>query len=120
MGAVPILVKVPCRVCGKFRDPREFIHDATVGYCWHCYEWHLVALKMLCQGIPPSGCQECGVSYESLAAAAGGGDVKFYLHPKDGVYQVLCRHCSDRYERANNRLYADTPYGWSRKLKGHN
>jgi hypothetical protein len=119
VNAVPIVVKSLCRVCGKFRDPREFVHDATIGYCWTCFEWHLHAMRMLCQGVIPPGCQECGVSSEALAAAAGGADVRMYLHPKDGIYQVLCKRCSDSYERKQNRLYKDTPYGHRKKLTGN-
>lgn len=41
-----------------------------------------------------------------------------FLHWKDGVYQVLCRACSDRYERKRLDLYGDTVHGHLKKLKG--
>ena len=117
MSTVPILVKAECRVCGKFRDPREFVHDEVVGFCWTCYENHLIAMRLLCQGTVPPGCQECGAPSASLEAP--NGDVKMYLHPKDGIYQVLCRRCSDHYEHKQSRLYVHTPYGAARKLSGN-
>ncbi|HYY70138.1 MAG TPA: hypothetical protein VE734_10420 [Terriglobales bacterium] len=111
------MVAVTCRICGKARDPREFVHDAITGYCWHCYEHHLEALRALAEGTPPAACHVCGVSTEALRAAQGGADVRMYMHPKDGIYQVLCPGCSDRYERKAT-IYDNTPYGWRKKLKG--
>lgn len=110
------LLKLRCRLCSKFRSPSEFVHSPITGYCWHCYEWHQRALKMLA-GEDPPGCQECEVSFEVLRAAAC-GDLRMYLHPKDGIYQVLCLKCSDEYERKRLDLYGDTPHGFLKKLKG--
>jgi hypothetical protein len=108
-----------CRFCSKFRDQREFVHDSVVGMCWHCREWHLHALNILA-GNPPRGCQECGLNYDQLEALSATGDVRVCLHPKDGIWQVLCGPCSDEYERKRLDLYGDTPYGLKRKLKGAN
>lgn len=115
MSLVPV-IRLKCRFCSKFRSPNEFIHDATVGYCWVCYEWHQHALKMLA-GVDPPGCQQCGTFFEVLRSRAA-GDLRMYLHPKDGIYQILCKACSDGYERKRLDLYGDTPHGWLRKLKG--
>jgi hypothetical protein len=112
----PILHR--CRFCSQFRSKHEFIHDIITGYCWHCYEWHQQALRVLA-GEDPPGCQECGTPYELLRAGAA-GDLRMYIHPKDGIYQVLCKRCSDRYERKRLDLYGDTPYGYLQKLKGAN
>jgi hypothetical protein len=46
------------------------------------------------------------------------GNIPMYLHPKDGIYQVLCRCCSDEYERERLDLYGDTLHGELKKLKG--
>ena len=115
----PAVFKVQCPYCSKWRSPAEIIPIGTGGakICWHCYEWHHQALKMLA-GQPPPGCQECGVSFEALEKAAPGGNVRMYVHPKDGIYQVLCRRCSDAYTRKRVDLYGDTKFGWDRKLKG--
>lgn len=107
-----------CRFCSKFRHPKEFIHDATVGMCWRCYEWHQHALDVLAGGGVPRGCQECGRTYEELERTAGGPDVRMALHPKDGIYQVLCGGCSDEYERKRLDIYGNTPYGHAKKLQG--
>lgn len=85
--------------------------------CFHCWQWHQQALKMFA-GEPPAGCQECGVTFEALERAAPGGNVGMYIHAKDGIYQVLCRRCSDAYIQKRVDLYADTKFGWDRKLKG--
>lgn len=85
--------------------------------CWSCYEWHGKALAMLA-GHPPPGCQECGVTFDHLKRITPGGNVRMYLHPKDGIYQILCRTCSDRYTPKRLDLYGDTQFGWDHKLKG--
>jgi len=83
--------------------------------CWQCLEWHRRAVMMLA-GKPPPGCQVCGVTFAQLQERAGGGDVRMYLHAKDGIYQVLCRQCSDDYVPKRVDLYGDTAFGHSRKL----
>jgi hypothetical protein len=110
-------LKLLCRFCSKFRSPAEFIHNATSGYCWHCYAWHQSALKMLATAEYPPGCQECGLDIAVLREREP-GDFRMYLHPKDGIYQVLCKTCSDKYERKRLDLYGNTPYGHVQKLKG--
>jgi hypothetical protein len=81
--------------------------------CWHCYEWHQHALKMLA-GKPPPGCQDCGLKFADLPEI--GGDTKMYLHVKDGIYQVLCKTCSDAYILKRVDLYGHTAFGRSQKL----
>jgi len=78
--------------------------------CRRCHEWHLQALKALA-GEPPSGCQECGRSFKELEELAPGGNVRMYVHPKDGLYQILCPRCSDRYVRKRRDLVKGTPFG---------
>ncbi len=116
------VIRVRCRRCGKFRDPREFVHGHTLGYCWFCYEWHAIALDAFA-GNPPKGCQDCGRTYAELEALGtlsmdGRGDVRFAFHVKDGIYQVLgvACGCSGAYERKRLDLYGDTPYGREHQL----
>ena len=108
-----------CHYCSRHRTPHEIINIGTGGakICWNCYEWHVKALGVLA-GHPPPGCQECGVTFTQLKEITPGGNVRMYLHPKDGMYQVLCRRCSDRYTPKRLDLYGDTQFGWNRKLKG--
>lgn len=85
--------------------------------CWKCYEGHQDALKLLA-GQPPEGCHECGLSFRKLAESAPGGDIKMWVHWKDGIYQVLCKTCSDRYIPKRVDLYGATDFGKSLKLTG--
>ena len=116
-AAVPIL-KTRCHYCSKFRHPREIIpiggaHGAKM--CWHCWGWHQRALKLLAGEIP-AGCQRCGATFTALQGRAGSGDVRMYVHPKDGIYQVLCQICSDRYVAQRADLYRPTKYGHLKKV----
>jgi hypothetical protein len=115
----PAVFQAKCRFCGKWRHPREFIHDHIVGYCWYCLEWHLQALRVF-GGSRPEGCQECNATYEALEAISPRGDVRFGFHLKDGVWQILgvACGCSDAYERKRLDMYGSTPYGERKKLKG--
>jgi hypothetical protein len=113
-----IRIATTCHYCSRPRSPREILRIGKGGavMCWLCWEWHLRALRMLCDGTPPPGCQECGVTFAVLRDAAGDGDIKMYLHPKDGVYQVLCRTCSDRYFPKRVDLYRPTQFGSQLKI----
>jgi hypothetical protein len=113
----PAVMCVRCHYCSKFRSPREVLYIGTGGacMCWDCYDWHNRALDALA-GTPPPGCQECGVTYEQLRERAGGGDCGMYVHPRDGMYQVLCKKCSDAYVPQRVDLYRPTQYGHNRKL----
>jgi hypothetical protein len=112
-------IRVRCHYCSKFRSPHEIVNIGTGGamMCWHCLEWHKEALMVLA-GHPPPGCQECGVTFAELKGIDPGGNVRMYVHPKDGLYQVLCKPCSDAYLPKRVDLYGDTQYGWDKKLKG--
>lgn len=116
MTSSPAIFTVRCHYCSHPRTPTEILKIGTGGaiMCWHCYEWHLKALKMLC-GQPPPGCQTCGVTFDELAERSS-GDCCMYVHPKDGIYQVLCRACSDRYVPQRVDLYRPTKYGFLKKL----
>ncbi len=85
--------------------------------CWRCYERHQKALQILAGNAPP-GCQneKCGVTFQQLEERAAGGDVRMYLHFKDGIYQILCPTCSDQYVPKRVDLYGGTAFGHARKL----
>lgn len=113
------IFKALCRMCGKWRSMHEFVHSHVTGYCWHCYEWHQHAMAVLAGGVP-RGCQECGRSHEELERLGGSADVRYGMHRRDGIYQLLgfACGCSDEYERKRLDMYGGTPYGEAKKLKG--
>jgi hypothetical protein len=108
---------VRCHYCSRFHVPWDLLPIGNSGarICLSCLEWHRQALRMLA-GEPPTGCQVCGITFQALLEQSGDGDTKMYLHPKDGIYQILCKWCSDKYVRKRVDLYGDTAYGRSLKL----
>ncbi len=105
-----ILIAVQCRLCSKPRNPREFVGDPVVGYCFHCLDWHMQALRVLA-GELPTGCQECLATLAQVGERTPGGDIPMRVHVKDGIYQLLCVPCSDKYERKRLDMFGKTPYG---------
>jgi hypothetical protein len=83
--------------------------------CDHCLEWHFHALDFL-GGAVPAGCQGCGASWEKLRNSAPGVEVRMYVVPKDGIYQMLCQACVVPYTGKRGDLYRGTQYGESIKL----
>jgi hypothetical protein len=118
-SALAPVIKERCRMCGNWRHPREFVHNSVTGYCWHCYEWHQHAIAVLAGGVP-RGCQGCDRKHEELERLGGSADVKYGMHRRDGIYQLLgiACGCSDEYERKRLDMYGSTPYGDAKKLKG--
>ena len=111
-------LKHRCRFCGKWRHRVEFLGPVAVAPCLDCWQWHAAAIRVLAGGTPP-GCQVCRMSWDDLRRrTTQGGAVRMFLHPKDGILQVLCPACSDRYERKRLDLYGQTPYGHQKKLSG--
>jgi hypothetical protein len=106
-------VQAMCRYCGKARPAEEILTGA--GICVRCLEWHQIALDLLA-GKLPRGCQECGLSFETIRALAPGAEVKMYVVPRDGIYQVLCRPCCDVYVRKARTLYRGTAFAKSQNL----
>ena len=82
--------------------------------CLRCYTWHSKALDLLCKGIPPPGCQDCGLTFDDLADREG--NTKMYVHAKDGIYQILCPRCSDVYVLKRRDLYGATLFGHRKGL----
>jgi hypothetical protein len=112
-----IVIAARCHYCSISRDPRHVLPIGTGGarICLHCLEWHAAALKLLC-GHPPPGCQTCGVTFAQLRDRAPDGDTRMYVHAKDGIYQILCKPCSDAYIPKRVDLYGDTEFGKKLKL----
>ena len=116
MKNVARVILPKCRRCQKHRPIEEFLAGGPiVGYCRRCYEGHNEALELLCSGTLPRGCHECGTSIADLQARPG-SDLRLYIHPKDGIYQLLCKTCSDIYEQKRADLYRATPHGALRKI----
>lgn len=112
-----VIIGVRCHYCSKSRSPREVIYlPGGKMLCWRCYEWHGHAMGLLAKGEPPPGCQECGAKFDAMQEVNARGDMPVYLHPKDGVYQVLCGKCSDAYVQKRADLYGSTQYGRLQKL----
>src|SRR5579872_7592452 len=108
----PAVILDRCHYCSKWVSHHEMVaiglQQGGARMCWHCYEWHQAALDLLYGGKEPLGCQECGLTTEELRRRAFGGDIQMYVHPRDGVYQVLCKKCSDAYIPKRVDLYGDT------------
>lgn len=83
--------------------------------CRQCFEWHNHALRVL-QGELPKGCQECGLSMAGLEEIFHGGEIRMYVVPKDGIYQVLCKVCCDRYIERRKDIWRKTEFGDRLKL----
>jgi hypothetical protein len=118
MSAVPQVILAQCRRCSKFRDPREFAGGPVVGICWTCYSDHGKALRML-SGAIPAGCQECYKTIpelDELSRRAGRADTRLVMHVKDGIYQLLCLWCDEKYTPKRRDLYAKTPFGAKKGL----
>lgn len=105
-----------CHYCSVFRPHSEIrkMGNGGVRICFRCMEWHDKAIRVL-SGQPPPGCQECGIKFKDLKAFDSTGNLRMYLSVKDGIYQILCTTCSDKYERKRADLFRETRYGW---LKG--
>jgi hypothetical protein len=116
-GALARVLHPKCRVCGRHRPVEEFVAGGPVtGYCLRCLERNQEALDLLANRSLPQGCHVCNKSMKQLSDETPGSDVRLYLHPKDGIWQLLCAPCSDRYEHKRADLYRGTPYGHERKI----
>lgn len=113
-----------CKVCLRNKPEATFyrVNDTEGSICGTCGDYHEQALMFFATGTPPKGCQRCELTFEQLRTDMTVQDetVKtgMYLHMKDGVYQILCRKCSDWYS-ARCGMYENTPFEHKRKLKGY-
>ena len=58
------------------------------GLCWHCYEWHQAALRVLGGYEPPDECPNCHASAIELKLRELDGELRFYLAGKD-MYEMI-------------------------------
>lgn len=109
--AVPSVFRVRCNYCSKQRYPWEVhrLQNAQL-ICDDCIDWHNRAMEFLAGRALP-GCQACGVSWELLRDSAPGVEIRMYVVPRDGIYQVLCRACVMPYISKRADLYKDTAFG---------
>ena len=111
MVNLPHVVGVRCNWCSRER-PAYRVHRLASNQviCDYCLEWHQAAIDMLA-GKPPRGCQQCGISWETLRDSTPGVEVRMYVVPKDGIYQLLCAHCVRPYAGKRADLYGGTEFG---------
>lgn len=113
-GGIVIQVREKCHYCSQFRLPTEVMKLAGgVKICALCWANHRRNIRMLAgQGVVKN-CQgdKCNRSFEDAS-----GNLRMYIHLKDGIYQFLCLECSDKYEQQRSDLYRDTEYGAAKKL----
>ena len=64
----------------------------------------------------PVACQECGKTLDQLAAESASDDIRMEVHAKDGIYELLCQPCGDRYARLRMDLYGKTPFSKAHRL----
>lgn len=112
------LLTTLCPRCGKHRNPHE-VNELPGGakICWGCIENHEKALLVLA-GALPTECQECLTPSKLIAARARGERVQFGLVLKDGIYQVLCMPCREKYHRKRADFFKGTAYAERKKLAG--
>jgi hypothetical protein len=107
-------LKVRCHYCSRFR-PQWRVHQlGTPGkpaqtICDVCLDWHQRAIDVLA-GNAISGCQACGATWATLRDREPGVDVRLYVVPRDGIYQVLCKACVTPYVAKRGDLYAGTAF----------
>lgn len=108
---IPNLTAVRCHFCSKQR-PRFRVHTLTNAQtiCDHCLEWHQHAIEFLAGGTIP-GCQECERTFEFLRDSTPGVEIRMYVVPKDGIYQVLCQACIQPYLPKRADLFRGTEFG---------
>jgi hypothetical protein len=112
MTASAMAVAVRCHYCSK-QLPAWRTHLMSGGaqrICDYCLEWHNTAIEFLAGGAIP-GCQGCGATFEFLRDSTLGEEVRMYVVPKDGIYQVLCATCVRGYLPKRADLYKGTAFG---------
>jgi hypothetical protein len=108
------LILVRCHYCSTHVHPKEIVNiGESALMCWNCRELHTTQIEAFA---PPPDCQGCKRTFEEIAAATEGEQVKMYPVWKDGVYQVLCESCEAEYVQKRKDLYGATRFGWERKL----
>jgi hypothetical protein len=113
-----LLATVRCHYCSKWL-PIWLAHRLgspdrpAQTICENCLDWHQRAIDLLA-GNAISGCQACGATWATLRDRPQGGppgaDVRLYVVPRDGVYQVLCKTCVAPYVAKRGDLYRGTAF----------
>lgn len=122
MTSAPAIFKLQCHYCSRWRLPSETldIGQGGVRMCLQCHELHVAQMLALATGGVPPGCFDCRATWEELRLRLDPGDntseVKMFLTPKDGIYQLLCRTCSDAYELKRADLFKGTQYGQTKGI----
>ncbi len=103
---------VRCHYCSRGVNPEEVRQvGESIVMCFDCHERHKREVQKF---EIPTHCQGgCNLSVALLAAAGS----RFFAHWKDGCYQLLCGACDEKYVPLRKDLFADTRFGWDRKLK---
>lgn len=106
-----IVIAARCSFCSRQRAPGR-IHQLTTGQgiCDYCLDWHQHALAFL-GGAVPRGCQECASTWEFLRESTLGDEVRMYVVPRDGIYQLLCAACARQYLPKRADIYKGTQFG---------
>lgn len=101
-----------CHYCSR-QLPAWRTHQLT-GHaqriCDDCLDWHNKAIAVLA-GEGVCGCQACGASWDFLRNSQIGVEVRLYVVPRDGIYQVLCATCIRKYLPMRADLYGGTRFG---------
>jgi hypothetical protein len=111
VSAAAVFVALRCNWCSKQR-PSFRVHQlaSRQAICDYCLDWHNEALLMLAGGIP-AGCQKCQRTWAQLRDETLGAEVRMYVVPKDGIYQLLCASCVKPYLPKRADLYRGTKFG---------
>lgn len=122
-----VILGVTCKQCGRrVNDSIKWNQgDDARGYlCEVCIVDNAVAYDALIQQIATGyatdygqRCQACNRTLDEIEALTGKRSM--IVHMRDGVNQMLCRRCSDKYELKATTLYHNTLYGWLKKLRGN-
>lgn len=86
----------------------------SVKMCQQCHQRHGLKIEAF---NPPDICVGCNASRAEIEARELGGKFSMFAHWRDGEYQLLCRECDAKYVQQRADLYADTRFGWERKVK---
>ena len=108
-----IVIATTCNWCSRQLPPHR-VHPLRSNQiiCDDCLNWHFHALDFL-GGAIPSGCQICGRAWLEIRNSTPTVEVRMYVAPKDGIYQVLCEACVKPYTAKRKDLYRGTRYGES-------
>lgn len=106
-----LILTVRCNYCSKHFPASRLIRQFNgVRICHNCYEAHNNAVDLI-PGGPMPECQECKKTALDLAVEQNTKTPRMVAQWKDGIYQMLCHQCSDKYEHKRRDLYGETEYG---------